>query len=221
LSGETRNNLSILSIGLPPERHADRVVAGKIGHMAKERARFREAVADIMRTASDGGPRAQQKLARRIANAGAFNVTLKSGKRGRYSIIFSDLSGWDPGRDAEIGPSDAIPPKPWIAANVNMLISPGRGAGVREVRGAPAVLVSHHAASRYAQRFNLRDDQQIWDASVAILEAALALLNKELEKENPLANPPPQGWRIPLSDGAVVVLKRHDRFKALIAATVF
>ena len=45
-------------------------------------------------------------------------------------------------------------------------------------------------------------------------------LADEVGMEKYLA-PPPAGWRFPFNDGgAVVVFRRHEKFDALIAATI-
>ena len=86
--------LEIQSIGLPPEQHADHVIAEMLHDLARKRAHLQDAVAEEFRNARDGNPRAQQKMAARMLAAGAAQVKLEPGKRGRYSLFFtSGLAG--------------------------------------------------------------------------------------------------------------------------------
>jgi hypothetical protein len=59
-------------------------------------------------------------------------------------------------------------------------------------------------------------------AARTIWNAAAGLINRQ---KGTWVEPPAQGWRVPLEtvdgDAAVVVLKRHESRKALVAATVF
>src|SRR5262249_7914305 len=93
--------LGILSIGPPPERHADRVVAAMLRQLAQTRAHLFPAICAALQSSSDGTPQAQRKLERRIKEAGALSTLLTPGKRGRYTLHFCDCTGWDPARNVE------------------------------------------------------------------------------------------------------------------------
>jgi len=213
---------AIQSIGPPPERHADRVVAEMMRHLARKRATLLEAINEAIANSTDGGPRAQRKMAERIERAGALNTELTSGKRGRYTLTFCDFTGWDAKRDAEIRLGDKIPEKPWIACNVTILSSPGRGRETLDCRSTPVILITHHAMSRTAQRLGLRTTEHLMVAARTIWNGAVKLLN---DKENKAwLDAPPQGWRVPIEakGEAFVILKRHDKHdRVLVAATVF
>jgi hypothetical protein len=56
--------------------------------------------------------------AERIRRAGAIEVSLKSGTRGRYRMLIFELVGWNPITDAEILIDDLLPPKPQLAVMV-------------------------------------------------------------------------------------------------------
>jgi len=71
-----------------------------------------------------------------------------------------------------------------------------------------------------AQRLELRTVDDLRDAVRIIWNAAVSLMH-EKGIERWLAAPS-QGWRVPLDAGdACVVLQRHFKRKALVAATVF
>jgi hypothetical protein len=72
------------------------------------------------------------------------------GKRGKYELTFCNFTGWDPARDAEIQVGDEIPDKAWIACNISVLSSPGRGRDTVKRTSFLTVLVPHHVLSRSA-----------------------------------------------------------------------
>ena len=213
----------IQSIGPPPERHADRVVGAMLRQLAQTRAHLLPAIYRAFDTSSDGTPRAQRKMEARIKQAGALVTKLYPGKRGRYVLKFVDCTGWDQVRDAEItiDDLDTIPEKPWIAYHLNTITSVGGGRHECKANGGPFLFVTHHALSRLAQRENARTagDLLIAAESIMMVTAAVA---KERGWDNVLAAPE-RGWRVPVTkDGdLVVVLKRHEKRKALVAATLF
>jgi hypothetical protein len=121
--------LSIHSLGPPPERHADRVVAAMLQQLAQTRAHLLPAILAAFANSSDGSPKAQHKLETRVKKAGALSTLLTPGKRGRYELRFTDCTGWDPIRDAEITLDnfDRLPPQPWLVYYANRIKSTGGG----------------------------------------------------------------------------------------------
>jgi len=215
---------TIQSVGAPPERHADRVVAEIMRQLAERRARLWPTIEEALLNSSDGSPKAQRKMAERLRRAGATSVKLTPGKRGRYTLHIYDRTGWDPTRDEEITVGDPIPEKPWIACHLTIIESRGQGRG-GDITSSPVLFITHHALSRTAQRFGLRTEQHLEAAAQIIWNGAITLM-KQKTLEHWL-DAPPEGHRAPLetgddaSDCATVVLKRHENHKALIAATVF
>jgi hypothetical protein len=211
----------IQSIGPPPERHADRVVAEMIRQFAQKHARVWCEIARAIDSSSDGSPKAQRKMAERILRAGANSVELTPGKRGRYLLMIHDLTGWNPQRDDNILLGDPIPERPWIAYNITKIESVGGGSERLAVGSCPLILISHHCLSRVAQRFGMRTTEHMLLATKVIWNETLRFLEKKLEQEKaPLETPPLGGWRVPLDkDGAIVVLKRHARRRASFVAT--
>jgi len=216
----------IQSVGLPPERHADRVVGEMMRELAKKHANLWEAVNEAMVNSSDGSPRSQRKMEQRVLRAGALRTNLKPGKRGQYELTIYDFTGWNPGADCEIGIGDPIPEKPWIACNVTFVTSEGRGRNNVTAKSYPILFVTHHAMSRAAQRLGMRTSTHMLQATRVIWNAAMRLINEKYEEW--IADPdswrsaaPLQGWRVPLEVGdALVVLKAHPRHRSLVAATV-
>jgi len=211
---------AIQSVGPPPERHADRVVAQMMHQFARRYSTLMNEVAALADHANDGGPRGQSKLLNAIKRLPVMTAYLRPGKRGKYRIFFYCLTGWDYRRNDLIKIDDPIPERPWIACILCQLESFGRGRKYRELSARPLVLITHHALSRAAQRLELRESAAIPIVAEAILDAAVQLL---LEKKTIAAwlNAPAQGWRVALdADDSVVVLKRHETVNALVAATV-
>lgn len=216
---------TIQSIGPPPERHADRVVAEMMRALAKKHATLWDEIGRVVCTAHGGAgsPKAQRKLRDRILRAGAYHAKLYEGKRGRFTIMIYDFTGFDPSRDEEIRRGDAIPLdlKPWISCNLSILESPGGGRDEIRVDSRPLLFITCHAMSRVAQRFGARTSDHLMTATHVIFNECIALLNKK--KMEALLNAPPDGWRVLLpviSGKAYAVLKRHEKRKALICATV-
>jgi hypothetical protein len=210
----------IQSAGPPPERHADRVVAEVLRVTAVSHASTKQAISDAIINSSDGSPKAQRKMEARIKAAGASNNTyLTPGKRGRYALQIYDLSGWDPARDIEIGLNDPIPREPWIVCWLNLLESEGRGR--IDLKSAPILFVTHHALSRAAQRWGARTVNDLISVVHVVWNGALRHINSHDDLS--WLELPPQGIRIQVGteQTLTVVLKRHDKWNALIAATVF
>jgi hypothetical protein len=217
--GELTAVYAIQSVGPPPERHADRVVAAMMRQLAETRKTLWETIAETIADSSDGSPKAQRKMEQRIRRAGAVQTELTPGKRGKYTIIIYDFTGWCPSRDAEIQIGDKIPEKPWIACNIGVLRSEGRGREHVSYRSRPVLFITHHALSRAAQRIGIRTSDDLILAVKIIWRAAFKLLAEKEDIEKWLAAPP-QGWRAPMGGGSdCVVLSRHYKRKALVAAT--
>jgi len=211
----------IQSLGLPPARHADRVVAEMMRDLAKKHATLWDEISTVVCTCKGGAgsPRAQTRLGERIKQAGAYHTKVYSGKRGKFEIVIYDFVGFDPGRDAEIRAGDPIPPKPWIACNVSILESPGRGRNEIRVDSRPLLFITCHAMSRVAQRFGARTLDHLMTATHVIFNECIALFNQK--KVEALLDTPLEGWRVPLMDSsALAILKHHEKRKALICVTV-
>src|SRR5262245_7539449 len=210
------------SIGPPPEKHADRVVAALMQQLAQKHARLWATLDAILKAGAiyAGSPQAQHRLAARVRAAGAA-VHLAPGKRGRFTLGVYSLTGWCPARDAAIAVGDAIPPKPWIAGLVCLVESLGGGRNMVRAYDKPLLFLTHHVISRGAQRLGLRTQDDIAAMAEATLAAALAA--KAAGGFKDWGNAPPAGMRLPIAVNAlnaVVVLKAHPKRKALIAATV-
>jgi hypothetical protein len=197
---------AIQSIGAPPALHADRVVAEMLRVMAADRARATAAIGAVVRSSSDGTPRGQRKLEARIRAAGAARTHLRTGTRGRYTLMVDVDSGWDPAQDARIAEGDPLPSKPWIACWTIIINGRKRGAPI----GMPIVLISHHAPSRAAQRWSARtvDDMLAVVAAIRVGGGATSW--------GPM---PIGGGRRALESASRLVLQEHW-MKTLVAATV-
>jgi hypothetical protein len=215
---------SILSVGPPPERHADRVVGEMMRHLAEQQKEIREALAQIIaggyRSAS---PRAQKRLELRLRRAGASGTSLTAGKKGKYSLRFFDPTGWDPTRDRQILPGNPIPDKPWLACNITELINPGKEQPP-QIYSVPVVFVTHHVLSRAAQRLGIRTLEELTETTGKITDQGLLFFGRELIKLD-WSNLPSAGKRIEFklneTNKATLIFKKHETRGALVATTIF
>lgn len=213
----------IISLGPPPEIHADRVVAEMLRyHVAKRVALARDIKAAIT-ASSDGSPKAQHKMAARIERAGAWRTKLWPGKRGRYTLAILSICGWNPAANAEIGDVAGIPETPWMACCVTLL--DGKGGGALKLSTMPLVLVTHHALSRAAQRYDVRTGAQLLHVTEVIFAKALDYLFKEGRSvDEALAQVPAYGVRLTVMqrDVTVTLVLRRDpeRDGMLVATTI-
>jgi hypothetical protein len=214
----------ITSVGSPPERYADRIVALMLQQLAEQQAQRSRLITDLISGSRGGTPKAQQKLAARLEKAGALNVDLRTGKRGRFELCFLELLGWDAAQDEAILPehSGPWPEKPWLVCHVNGL--EGRGAGTKM---APLVFITHHCLSRAAQRLEVRTAADLRVMTELIILAASKLVMK-LGIGRILDEMPPDGYRVQVEVelavgryAVTVVLERHRTRPALVALTVF
>jgi hypothetical protein len=188
----------ILSAGPPPERHADRITAEMLRVLARQKATLGETLIETITDSKDGNPKAQQRMADRLRKAGASHVTLEPGKRGRYKLSFYEQLGWDPIRDAEIGPEDPIPEKPWVACYITSIDSKGRGlTRMEDIHIAVVLFISHHVLSRAAQRSGLRTSEHLMDTVTMIWNAAAEFMNERGWET--FMNPPPAGHKVQLA----------------------
>jgi hypothetical protein len=146
---------------------------------------------------------------RRMEAAGAQEVKLVPGKRGRYSLSYYSVTGW--GADGAIGPDDPVPPRPGLAMWVTEMRGCGRGQV--KVRSLPVVLVTHHAFSRSAQRWGARTVDDLSRVCTTLLEACIALVRQRPEPC------PPAGWRLACPLGTVV-FRFDDQHCCFVAVTV-
>jgi hypothetical protein len=189
---EASPSVAIRSVGRPPERHADRVVAEMMRQLARDHSRLWDTIAEVAADSSDGSPRAQRKMQERIKRAGPLTTELWPGKRGRYTLLIYDLTGYDQRRDAAIQLGDPVPERPWISCNLTVLTSEGRGRNRVELRSRPMLFVTHHAVSRAAQCLGVRTTDHLIVATKAIWNGAVELM-KEKETVEAWLDAPPQG----------------------------
>jgi len=212
--------INISSVGPPPERHADRVIAAMLREAAELHVKLQDEIGRALVAFSAGSPRGQRKIARRLRESGAtFYVHLNPGKRGKYKLTFMDITGWNPhggehGTGAWIGPDDFIPERPWLAVWTNQIVS--RGNYRVDPKCAVLLLVTHHVLSRAAQRLNVRTPQDMLNATFAFVAGILEFIDKQ-DWQGPM---PANGWRIPCTLGTMVV-KRDDAKRRFVAVTVF
>jgi hypothetical protein len=203
----------IQSVGLPPEKHADRVVAEIMRYIIAMRSRdWAEAKGILLDPdASDGNPRAQAKLLKKFrAAAGAFCLAadLVPGKRGRYSITAFTVGGWDPNRECTIEDEEAIPARPWITLNAFRL--KGEGHGSFNYNEFPVLFFTHHALSRLAQRCGARTALEVYAAVAKIMVEFYLLLEQTTQGFSTITDNQRMRVKLPMGMGTAICVIRRE-----------
>jgi hypothetical protein len=168
----------------------------------------------------DGCPKAQARLVSRIKAAGASNVQLTPGKRGRYVITVQSLVGWARVADEWIKTGSEIPHKPWLA--VGHLDIQGLGRGLVKNTLSIACLISHHSMSRTCQRWAVRTVPELVRV-IETIEAAVRRCAREINLESPndwQQKIPPKELRYPVNSSATMVLQWYERRGIPFVATI-
>jgi len=193
---------AIEASGLPPERHADRMVALMLRYLINEHAgAFRRVVAAIRPA---GSPKAQAHLLAAIRKACGQTLIeskLRSGTRGRFRIDLVDWCAWDEIHNHEIEPGDVIPPKPWIACRWNII--EGRCPTLLRPSYHLCLLITHHAFSRLAQRCGARTTDDLIAATRKLWLAHFDyIMNNQCKRI-------PDDTRIPVEGLCTAVIRDH------------
>jgi hypothetical protein len=207
----------IISVGAPPEQHADRVTAEMLEFIVRLRAAVWAKGETTIAPGKMGNPISQARHVARLSNMnGALwpFVHLTPGKRGRYTLDIVEITGWDCLAHRQIDPFDDItdlPPRLWLYAQHLQIV--GRPNADPDCSTAGIVLLTHHALSRLCQRCNARRPRDLIVATHALTNAVC-----EAEVANtlprPVTNPAGHRLRVKLGGGlgdCVAVLQRHER----------
>jgi len=207
----------IISVGAPPEQHADRVTAEMIEFIVRLRAAVWAKGEATLPPSAMGNPTSQ---ARHVARLRKLNgalwpfLHLTPGKRGRYTLELIEITGWDGNAHRRIDAFDDIaelPSRLWLY--VEHIRSVCRINAASEGSGGGIVWLSHHALSRLCQRCNARRPRDLIVATHALVSAVC-----EAETANilprPIINPAGHRLRVELGGGlgdCVAVFQRHER----------
>jgi hypothetical protein len=162
----------IQSLGSPPEKHADRIVAEMLKLIVAAHATCWPAIRTALKTA-DGNPAAQKRMHRKLKAVGfLLGSKLTPGKRGRYQLSFLLLAGWNAERKILIDAGDPIPEKPWIVLSTITIESKGRFRYLEKIHHS--LFITHHALSRLAQRCDVRTIHAVYDAVLRIVDRYMA-----------------------------------------------
>jgi hypothetical protein len=201
----------IQSVGLPPEKHADRVVLEMMRLLAAGRQVTWPRIKEAFMQASDGNPKAQARMLEKMSAAsGPFMMSahLEAGKRGRYRVCWLDAAVWNPEIGDFVWPGDMnIPEMPWLAFVVFELTS--KGGHRYDTKSSASLFLTHHALSRLTQRCGARTVYEVWNAACKIAEA---YFNRTEVGVRPL--------RVLLPDGmgtVVCALRSSDKDKGDVA----
>jgi hypothetical protein len=172
----------IVSVGPPPELHANRVVAEMLRLIARALPQLHDKISQILTAMPDGNPTAQEKIRRKLEETGGLfftNVLLKPGKRGRYVLHIVSINSWNPERKEYIQyQGDGVPDRPWLLCTINKIESTGHHR--YEQSESKLLFVTHHALSRLAQRYQAKNSG---DLLVAVQNILDAFMRRMVEKK--------------------------------------
>ena len=191
---------AIQSVGPPPERHADRVVAEMTRWLQAEAERHFPMIIAVLREPRPGNAKAQARHLARLRRAAGpmlLDAKLEPGTRGKYAVHVHILFFSDDTRQVV----------------VDRTILRGLGNHGSRNEWQRALLISHHAMVRMAMRNGVR--------TIGDLHAALAAIGRGFvvhETELTGMPFPPAGRRFAFAGGVAVV--RRDPRGGLVVATV-
>jgi hypothetical protein len=163
-------------------------------------------------------------MVKRMREAGGellLMLHLDPGKRARFELTVSEISGYDPEiNDVIHDEGPPAPPRPWLAVVCTHVKWHGRGRHP-EIKGAEVLLLTHHALSRLAQRAGARTPADLLMATRALFDV---ILHARIAPDDEL---PPAGRRFTIGlsghmGEATAVVTRHDdpEVRALVVATI-
>ena len=171
----------IQSLGLPPEKHADRIVGEMLRVIAAERPIIWPRIHAVLGLMNDGNPKAQQKMLVKFKEAAGpfyFSANLETGTRGRYVLRFTAIEVWNAETKTIVMSDDEIPDTPWLGFSICNITSKGKRRYTEETD--LVLFVTHHALSRLAQRCGART---IHDVSLAARKIAVAFFEDKWPKD--------------------------------------
>jgi hypothetical protein len=194
----------IVSIGPPPERHAERVVDEMLDFMRKLQPQLRDRGHHILDLNRMGGKRGQERCVQRFLVSIAPLVLgwhLQTGKRGRFEFQFTTWAAWDPNKNEMLQASGPLPPGACLLAHAAILT--GANYTPKWV-GAPLLMISRHACIRLAMRSSVRTIRDLIEAMRELWD----VFHKPMETGQESVNL----WHIPFffrKDSLVAVVTRH------------
>ena len=202
---------TIKSLGLPPEKHADRVVREMLKVLTAAHQWCWSAILAVIEQSNDGNPAAQRKMLERIkeaAQAFYLGAHIKTGKRGRYVLTIATMNAWNAETKAIVFPDDPMPETPWLAFSTTTITSKGKHRYDDEVCEL-YLFVTHHALSRLAQRCGARTIDDVAQAArrigVTFLKTGRQTIDKILRDDGRMK------VELPREMGtAVCPLKKYD-----------
>jgi hypothetical protein len=170
----------IQSVGVPPERHAYRVVGEMCQWLFREEVRLDQLMADKIkvRRGGLGNPIAQQRFVDRVRKLGSkaiIDLQFAPGKRGKFRMAWTSWTVVSPETGASFfGTDQPIPERPWLACDVSVF--DGRSQDRNE--DFRVFTLTHHAMQRLAERCNARTPDDLLDALKELWPQLNTILNE-------------------------------------------
>lgn len=208
----------IKSVGPPPEKYADRIVAEMLRMIVRARTQRMKAIT-VMAGRSDGGPRAQGKMLKALEQQHrpfVLSTLLEPGKRGRYKIHAVFIEGWDADKKQIIVNDYDIPDKPWLACHRFKFTSKGRGEYDQDL--GVMMMITHHALSRLVQRCGAKSAGDLIAAVGNIFWAYVERITKD---SKPIGNDERLRFKTTETLSAYAVLQHYaDGQGGIVVATI-
>jgi hypothetical protein len=160
---------TIKSAGVPPERHAARVVAEMVQWLYGEEKRIDAIILDQIKSNRShlGTPKAQLKFVKRMRAAcgsrGIVDLVLSPAKRGKFKLMFTTWHVVRPLTADMLKKDEPIPERPWLSCEICFYSGTND-----EPEPYIAFVLTHHAMQRLAERCNARNPDDLLDALLEI-----------------------------------------------------
>ena len=233
----------IQSVGPPPNRHAERIVDEMLVWMHGQQREIWNRSKRSLHRRQMGNPTGQERAIARFREAigdMALDIRLRTGKRGRFRLAMAAWVVWNSRKEDMAHPHDPPPDNSALAVAFSTC-----GRDHQWNSGVP-LIVTRHAMVRMAERAGMRTVSDLVSAMGSVWRAYYNIIAREVDAlideqpeilrgeptkggsrfqspplEDRLPRPPPEGWRIKLDNGAVIVVGRDaEGSRRLIVKTV-
>ena len=190
----------IESVGPPPDQHAERIVSEMLRFMHRGRSKLTQKYAKgLINVHTMGGPEGQRRTVNRLRGAIGpllLEIGLAPAKRGKFTLLISEWSLWDPKKFDMIHADEPAPMgNAWLA----VMTSTYTGANyLPKVRRGVSLIISYHAMVRLCQRAGVRTISDMIVAVRKLWGAVDGVMGRFEPESSDWLRPPDGSWLVEL-----------------------